>query len=266
MRSKIDPAETFDTNAAGYEKMRPGYPDALYRDIFRFCPLGAHSRALEIGIGAGQAAPPILRTGCHLTAVERGQNFSALCRRKFSGFPRFSVVHTKFEDYAAPPESFDLVYSASAFHWIPEALGYTKVFSLLKRGGAFARFAVHPGCQEGQQALWEDIQRLYSVYLPGSAAPAEYSAEQAKQRAEIALQYGFSCARFRLYHRTRSLTAQEYTALLGTYSDHIALEEKVRSAFFREIEHVICAHGGQILLHDTIDLQLARKPSPAALR
>ena len=60
-------------------------------------------------------------------------------------------------------------------------------------------------------------------------------------------------------HRTRTFTAQEYTQLLGTYSDHIALGEEVCKRFFAEIEEAINSFGGEITLYDTIDLQLARK-------
>lgn len=35
---------------------------------------------------------------------------------------------------------FDTV--ASAFHWVPEEIGYSKVYAMLKPGGAFARFAI----------------------------------------------------------------------------------------------------------------------------
>ena len=49
-------------------------------------------------------------------------------------------------------------------------------------------------------------------------------------------------------------------ALLGTYSDHIAIEEGLRREFFAGIEQAIERHGGTITIYDTIDLQLARKP------
>ena len=54
--------------------------------------------------------------------------------------------------------------------------------------------------------------------------------------------------------------AKEYILLLGTYSDHIAIEESGRKKFFSEVEKAIDHFGGQITLYDTIDLQLARKP------
>lgn len=250
---------TFDTEAERYDRMRPGYSGELYQDIFRCAPIGAGSRVLEVGIGSGQATTPFLKTGCCLTAVEYGAELAAVCRRKFGEFPNFSVVTGKFEDYVGEPSSLDLVYSATAFHWIPEEIGYRKVFDLLKSGGVFARFANHPSGDRGRKELWDSIQALYSVYMPGSRSPREFGEDQAADIADIAGKYGFTDIQYKLYRRTRSFTAKEYTALLGTYSDHIALEENTRKRFFSEIEAAIDDHGGQITLYDTMDLELARK-------
>lgn len=251
---------TFDTVADTYAKLRPGYVDALYQDVFAYCPLNAASRAVEVGIGGGQATRPILETGCAVTAVEPGESFSALCREKFAAYPHFSVITGKFEDVAFPPESCDLVYSASAFHWVPEEIGCRKVFDMLKPGGAFARFANHPYKDKGRPGMHEALQEIYAVYMPGSLAADEYTEEAAANRAQIAAKYGFTDIQHRLYRRTRDFTAAEYVQLLGTYSDHIAIEENTRRRFFGEVEEAINRLGGTITIYDTIDLQLARKP------
>lgn len=251
---------TFDTVASTYERLRPGYVDALYQDVFAYCPLDASNRAVEVGIGGGQATEPILKTGCAVTAVEPGANFCGLCREKFAAYPNFSTVNGKFEEVELPAESCDLVYSASAFHWVPEEAGYRKVFDILKSGGVFARFANHPYKDKSRPGMHEALQAVYAVYMPGSLVPSEYTEEAARNRAEIAAKYGFVDIRHHLYRRTRDFTAAEYVQLLGTYSDHIAIEEKTRGRFFREIEQAINDLGGVITIYDTIDLQLARKP------
>ena len=66
---------TFDSVTADYDRWRPDYPAALYRDLLALCPLNEASRALEIGIGTGQATRPILETGCAVTAVEPGATY-----------------------------------------------------------------------------------------------------------------------------------------------------------------------------------------------
>ena len=83
---------TFDTASTTYDKMRPGYPVELYKALFSYLPIGTDSRVVEVGPGAGQATLPVLQTGCTLTAVEYGKNFSDLCREKFRDFPGFSVI------------------------------------------------------------------------------------------------------------------------------------------------------------------------------
>ena len=256
---------TFNTVSGTYDKMRPGYPDELYQVLFAYAPLNASCAAVEIGIGAGQAALPVLKTGCALTAVEYGDQLAQVCREKFRNYPRFSVITGKFEDAVLPEDAFDLVYSASAFHWVPEEIGYPKVFRILKSGGAFARFANHPYQAKDNPELLAEIQRAYAEYYypyygKQPRTPSEYTEEQAAARAKIADQYGFTDTRYALFYRQRILTAAEYRALIGTYSDHITIEESIRERFFDAIEETINRHGGSITIFDTIDLQLARKP------
>ncbi len=251
---------TFNTEAETYEKMRPGYVSELYEDIFKYIPINESSNVVEIGIGGGQATLPILQTGCKVTAVEYGENLSELCRQKFKKFPNFSTVTARFEDFACDNNSCDLIYSATAFHWIPEEIGYRKVYEMLKSGGVFARFANHPYKDKGRKELHEALKKIYSVYMPDSLEHKEYSKDDAKKCSDIAQKYGFVDLSYKLYHRTRSFRAKEYISLLGTYSDHIAIEQNTRKKFFSEIEEAINNLGGEITIYDTIDLQLARKP------
>ena len=255
---------TFNTVASTYEKLRPGYVEELYQTIFEYIPLGEQSNVVEVGIGGGQATAPILKTGCSLTAVESGPQFSELLKAKFRDYPRFSVITGKFEDTELEANAWDLVFSASAFHWIPEKTGYEKVFSMLKNGGAFARFANHPYRDKGNPALSKAIDDLYDAYYykfynKKRQALAEFSEEQAKERAMIAYKYGFTDVKYAMFFRQRVFSGKEYTELLGTYSDHIAMEAHMRREFFTKIEEAIHDHGGTITIYDTIDLQLARK-------
>ncbi len=254
---------TFDTVADTYEKLRSGYVAELYQNIFEYKPINNTSRVVEIGIGGGQATLPFLQTGCNLTAVDYGENFCEICREKFKDYPKFSAVSGKFEDIDFNGE-YDLIYSASAFHWIPEEIGYKKVYNMLKNGGVFVRFANHPYRDKGKPELSEEIDRIYADYYykyynKEPETPVEYNEEQAHNRALIAEKYGFTDIQYKLFYRTRTFSAKEYIKLLGTYSDHIAIEENIRKEFFSKIEEAINRHGGEISIYDTIDLQLARK-------
>lgn len=187
------------------------------------------------------------------------------CNQKKEEYKNFSVITGKFENISFADFQYDLVYSASAFYWIPENIGYPKVYAMLKSGGVFARFANHPYRDKGNPALSEEIDKLYSIYYYGYygkdiKSEKEYSEEQAVQRAQIAEKYGFVDIKYAMFHRTRTFLAKEYIELLGTYSDHIAIEEKIRMEFFSKIQEAINKHGGSLTIYDTMDLLLARKP------
>ncbi len=250
---------TFDLVAKQYEEIRPSYSEDLYNDIFDFSRIDSNSYSVEVGIGGGQATTPFLEKGVKVQAIEYGENLAKVCQERFSKYPNFSIVNSKFEDFKTKTDFYDLVYSASAFHWIPEEIGYSKVFSMLKESGTFARFAHHPYKDVANPDLWDAIQSLYSIYFPSTKAPGKYSEEQAKSRAEIALKYGFSEIEYHLYETTKTYTAKEYVKLLSTYSDHIALEEKVRTEFFTKIEQAINSFGGDLKMLTVTDLQLAKK-------
>nr|WP_297708634.1 class I SAM-dependent methyltransferase [uncultured Butyrivibrio sp.] len=255
---------TFDTAASAYEKMRPGYVPELYKAIFDYCDIGEDSNLIEVGIGGGQATLPFLQRGCSVTAIEYGEKLSAICREKFSVFPKFSVITSKFEDARLDDNKYDLIYSASAFHWIPEEIGYTKVYNALKKGGVFARFSNHPFRCKNELELAKAIDEAYRKYYypfhnKQATTPSEYTEEQAEKRARIAEKYGFEDMEYRLFHRIREFSAEEYIELIGTYSDHIAIDEPIRKRFFGEIKQAINEHGGFLKLYDTMDLQLVRK-------
>lgn len=255
---------TFDTVASTYEKLRPGYVAELYKAILDYISIDENSNVLEIGSGGGQATAPMLMTGCQLTAVEYGEQFSELLKEKFKEFPTFSVITGKFEDTQLEDNMFDLVFSASAFHWVPEKIGYEKVFNILKSGGGFARFANHPYRDKGNPKLSAEIDEIYDEYYnkfhnKKREVLTEYTEAQAKDRALIAEKYGFTDIQYALFHRQRVFSAKEYIELLGTYSDHIAIEETIRRKFFSKIEEAINKYGGMITIYDTMDLQLARK-------
>ncbi len=255
---------TFNTNSLGYEKFRPGYPDALYEDIFSYIDINKSSEVIEIGIGGGQASLPFLKTGCRLTAVEYGENFAKICREKFRDSSNFSVIVGKFEDVVIPKNSYDFIYSASAFHWIRQEVGYKKVHDILKPGGVFARFALHPYPYKANSPLSTAIEEIYAKYYytyynKEPQVIKEYTSDDAKNTANIAKKYGFCDICYKMYRRTRDFTAKEYTMLLDTYSDHIAMEKSIKMEFYSKIEEAIQDYGGKITIYDTIDLELAKK-------
>ena len=250
--------KTFDNVAADYESIRPAYHPAIFEDILRYQPLIAESNVLEIGMGTGSATKPFLDTGCHLVGIEPGKNLAELAIKKYGENRKFTACTQTLQEYAGPNDHFDLIYAATAFHWIPEEYGYKRVYELLKKGGAFARFRYHAGPDKGRAELTKQIQALYPESMRRTKT-LEFGEADAKRIADIAKNYGFSDIEYHLYQTTKDFTAEEYIKLLQTYPDHMKLPESQRNALFNGIHDAIERNGGVITIYYVMDLELARK-------
>lgn len=258
----MDKRLTFDEDSANYDALRPTYCGELFRDVLAFAGSAPGMRAVEVGIGTGQATPPFLDAGYRITAVELGANLAEFVSGKFQDRDGFNVENTSFESFECPPDSVDLIYSATAFHWIPDEVGYPKAFRMLRRGGTLAVFWNRPAAREDDpmHIANQDLYRKYPLgetYVPPPAVdnPARY-----KRIRESIASFGFDPVELRLYHAVRVFNAVDYIRLLNTYSDHRSRPPEQKAAFERELAEAIRAHGDRFEIHDTMDLYLARKP------
>ena len=254
----MDFRKVFDAIPDEFDRWRPRYCDGLFADLTAYAGLGSGKTVLEIGPGTGQATEPVLKTGCDYTAIELGENFTAFMRGRFGGYGNFSIVNADFETHDFGDARFDLVYSAAAFQWIPEAVGYPKAYELLKPGGAFAMFMTRPDPRPGGGYTDEPLySRIQAVYAEHFRPETEY---KCSLNYDARGQYGFTGLERREYRGQRVFTADEYAAMIGTHSDHITLPEPHRSRFYDGIRRAIEDAGGTVTIYDKIVLYLARKP------
>ena len=243
----MDFRTVFDSIPEQFEQWRPRYCDELFADLIEYAKLDSSKTVLEVGPGTGQATEPILKTGCSYTAIELSEIFVA-----------FMKGNSDFEICDFGNKRFDLVFSAAAFQWIPEKIGYPKAYEILKRGGAFAMFMMRPDIQSGggytDEPLYSKIQEVYSKYF---RPETEYKCKLDYDARE---KYGFIDLERREYRKTREYSADDYVSLISTHADHITLKEPYKSKFYSGIREVIFNSGNKITIYDKITMYLARKP------
>lgn len=156
----------FNEDETNYDCFRPTYPDELFRDIINYSSINEESNSLEIGIGTGQATKSILQTGCSVTAIELGDKLSNFVKNKFRKHSNFNVINADFMMLQLKSNSYDLVYCATAFHWLPLEEGYRKVNDILKSGSTIALFWNHPFPNRKDDISNKVNRQVYDKYRP----------------------------------------------------------------------------------------------------
>lgn len=254
----MDLRTTFNKDEYNYDKARPDYPSELFEEIFKYSNLPTNSNVLEIGIGTGHATLPFIQKGCNLTAVELGDRLAEYCKQKFSAYENFNIINADFLKADLPENHFDMIFSATAFHWIPKDSGYAKVKSLLKPNGVISLFWNHPFVSNTEDETNLASMTVYKKYRPNDKTPIQFDESKCQVILNELAHYGFRDIQSKIYRRTRTLTSEEYINLIKTYSDHNALPEQLRLAFEQDMKQAIDEVGGKINIYNTIDLYLAR--------
>ena len=127
----------FDAIAPAYDACRLGYPPEIIEFVAGPAGLGTGSDVLEVGCGTGQLTEPLTGYSFRLTAIDIGSAMIATARRRLDG-AAVSFRVTSFEDLAADDESFDLIVSGAAYHWVDPEVRFTKPARLLRPGGWLA--------------------------------------------------------------------------------------------------------------------------------
>ncbi len=247
--------KVFDTIPEQFDRYRPRYSPALFRDVIEYAGVGPGKAVLEIGPGTGQATDPILDTGCDYHAIELGEHLYEMMRRKYGERPNFHIVLGDFITHDFGGQRFDLIYSAATIQWIPEEIAFSRTFGLLKPGGTLAMMLTVSDYKTPNPALYKAIQKVYDAHFKPQTPYTHGGFEYAN-----APDYGFVGFEKREYPGQRVFTAEEYVAFCGTHCDHMVIPEPHKSRFFDGLRDAVRTAGDRIAFNDTYVLYLTQKP------
>ena len=231
---------TFNTEAALYHASRPRYPAILFDTIIQQTQLDDHARLLEIAPGTGQATEAMAKRGYDITAVELGDELAKIAREALQPYPTVNIINAPFETVDLPAEAFDLVYVATALHWIDLESRFCKPHHLLKSGGHMAIIGTTHVSDEEGDVFSNASQPIYKKYDPGE----KYRDDFQLPRLSELKSYDYDTDRFTLvyFHAFRHIidySASEFARLLNTHSNVIATPTDRRTGFLSAIEDLI---------------------------
>lgn len=256
-----DGGATFDEVAELYHEVRPRYPSDMFDRIRGLQGLAPGTRVLELGMGTGIATRALLDAGFDVTGIEPGASLAAVARKHLGHHSRFRSIETRFEDWEPTDEPFDLVFSATAFHWLDRHVRVPKAAACLREGGYFA-IAMYHHVRGGDSAFFDAVQACYGAHMPGETGdaqllPAEDVEPQTRELAEHGL---FEAPEVHRWVIEERYSRAGYFDLLSTYSGHRLLDEANRKALFRCIgEHIDALPGGVVRKAYLHELIVARK-------
>ena len=164
-----------------------------WHELRHMLPDLAGKCVLDLGCGFGWHCIYAAEQGAaHVTGVDISENMLAQARVKSADYDNITYVHSPIEDFTCPGESFDLVISSLAFHYIACFDHICKlVHTCLVPGGEFVFSVEHPVFTAQGRQEWVCDSDGATLYWPVS----DYFFEGEREAV-------FLGERVKKYHRT----------------------------------------------------------------
>ncbi len=241
-------AESFGTDAEGYDRARPGYPGALVARIVAESP---GPDVLDVGCGTGIAARQFQAAGGTVLGVEPDARMAGFARAR--GLP---VEVATFEAWDPDDRRFDTVIAAQSWHWVDPVIGAAKAAQVLRPSG---RLAIFGHVYEPPAEVAEPFAAAYRRVVPDSpfaSLPARrpldiYQAAYAKIADTIRETGQFHEPEQWRFDWEQSYTRDQWLALLPTTGGLTRLHPDQLADILDKVGTAIDALGGAFTMHYT---------------
>lgn len=246
----------FDDVAELYDRVRPRYPAAMFDDIARLTGLTSGARVLEVGCGPGQATRDLLARGWRVHGVEPGAAMADRARANFG--TDFTVDVARFDDWDPRGATFDMLFSATAYHWVAPEVRWSLAAAVLSPGAPLVlatNRTVAGGTFDDVYRATRDLHARYGPEIefgiPQSArslldevAVVGHDIGALWERAETKSGASLAGALFtppvtRSYEWTVSYDTDDAVGLLSTYSPYLRVPPQRRARLLDGIAEVV---------------------------
>jgi SAM-dependent methyltransferase len=262
---------TFDRVAGAYDSTRPGYPSALFADLRAECSFAAGTRVLEVGCGTGQATRVLAGYGCDVQCVELGPDLAARARANLAAYPNATVTVGAFEAVDLPDDHYDVVFSATAFHWIDPAVSYARAARVLRGEGSLVLVTNAPVTGGTEDVLldttnpWrppsvDDV--MHAAHAGGDIAAVWTRAEKSYTPAPDVSEW-FERPTVRSYPWIATYDTAGYLGLMSTQSSYLLMDETQRREMLRATAALVDERlGGEVTKQFVAVCASARRITP----
>jgi SAM-dependent methyltransferase len=243
----VDPraASAFASGVDAYDRGRPSYPADLVAGVAAELGLSRASRVLDLGAGTGKLARVMAPLAGRVVAIDPSLAMLAELRRQL---PDVEAVVGTAEAIPLPDESVEAVFVGEAFHWFRTARACAEIARVLTPGGGLALVWNRARWSE-QQHCWLDA--FDALVKPHRRAAGEFPAGDGQWKSlleDTGLFGPLSLAETDYQHR---VSADDFVALVASWSWIANLPEQQRAALLTEIRAVVAGHAPLTLRYRT---------------
>ena len=252
---------TFDEDPELYHSIRPRYPLALFDTLINVAQLQARSKILEIGPGTGQATEILAKYGFSIQAIELGQKLAKFAQRELKKYMNVDIINGAFEEIELLPNNYDLVFAATAFHWIKTEVKYIKSHKILNSNGKLAIIETNHMSDSCGDSFFFASQPIYKKHSGKDCYDSGFHLKVISELSPCIVDESFfKMMYFNVFPLVVKYSANDYLRLLNTYSDIISMEIEKRIMFLNDIRNLIeNEFNGHIVKHYGMSLTLANK-------
>ena len=166
----------------------------------------------------------------------------------------------RFEEWDGAGRRFDAVTAFTAFHWLDASAKYERAARLLRDDGSLAVVTTSHVFLDDMDAALGELQQEYAAigWGDGSFRPPR-PGELPGFREEIESSGYFRDVSVRRYLMRVRYSSEEFVSVLGTYSDHLALDPETRERLFSGLRRRIDRLGGTFAKDYEFTLHVARR-------
>ncbi len=242
---------SFNATAEQYASVRPQYPAELYDALVELTGIDRDSSLLEMGCGPGIATRVLAARGYRITAVDLGADMVAVARRELAPYSNVEVLLGDLETWDPGDRvPFDLLYAATAWHWIDPEVRYQRVAELVRPGGHLAFWAAEHVFPDGGDPFFREIQDVYSAI--GDHMPDDYPWPKPGELPdvwshELEASGVFDSIECRQFAWTIDYDVEAFLALSDTFSSNLTRDPAEKELLFSEIRRRVASRDDPIL-------------------
>ncbi|MDP9067989.1 MAG: methyltransferase domain-containing protein [Actinomycetota bacterium] len=221
---------SFLTEGNGYERYRPGYPEAAIKWVVH----GSRQRIVDVGCGPGNLTVQLAEAGHEVVGADPSTAMLGTARRRGLNVVRGVAEALPFVDACA-----DVVTAATAFHWFDHERAVLEMRRVLRSGGRVALLTnMRDESVPWVRALSQIIgsEAAMGVTLGGADGMEEEFTATLERRGS------FRSTQWRIFDHVQELTPEDLVGLVRTRSYIAILPPEEREQLLEGVRELCRTH------------------------